>query len=617
MIKYLDSTGLSYFWNKLKSIFATKTEVSSIAQDATATAQQAAQYAQAIHEAITGLDPSQSTEDAISELSAQIVDTQTEVTALDSKVSSIIGVKDKLVPVTSATVYSTNKKMTNNNEVLVFESSTTQRVIVCFDVADGDDSVVYRIDSVQSDNSALGYAFVDENNNIIKSATGTTTAGNKVILVSLVGVKKIYVSVAKNSTEATIRTIKWGEDNQVAQTPTKTVNCSNRLVSFGNCLIGVDNNNHFYKDTSNNTRSTQVALISGYKTIEGLGYAKATSNNWVILDKNLTVVATNYNSSSAYDTRTLYQELPQGAKLLIFSDKQGATTADYTSNYYLGTVPYKNEYKILVVGNSFTQCYWTYVPYILNHIFGEDYKFTIVVGMYGASTTSAWNNWLSSGSQSMYCTVNNKWYSWGNKTAAELFSSVDFDLVGFQQQSDSSDTYSTWSSIWDEIVTKVSSLSSKRVDLMWTMVHSKPTSANVSSSDTVMQRVFNANSSFEQDYPIDICPVGTAIQNARHTDINNLTWEGSYGQLTPDNQHLQNGFACFIAGWVVAKYIAKKLGFNVSCYGDNMRVNAAFDATIRKLTTYGSVVYADNDALYTIAQKCIENAIRFPYQIKS
>lgn len=512
-------------------------------------------------------------------------------------------------------LYSSNKKMASSSGKLTFADSTTGRKIFVMDVSNAAVKYAFLFAGVQSDNSALGYAVVDSDSNIIGYAVGTTTVGDKTCFIPLKEASKIYISRPSSATSASIQVFALGNDLPNTEIQAN-IGEGNHIAVFNGFQITKDDNDNFGL-TANQLVNTVIADVHGAKTIEGYGYTRQNLYNWAILDEDLKVIA--YEQyGSYYDCTTPYRHLPDGAKFLAFAERTNVSTP--YSKYYLRTELPEKEYTILALGNSYTQCYWTYVPAILGELYGDKVKCTIVVGMLGASTFGGWEDFITDGAvkRSMSVSVHGLWKGYLSSTAVALFNKFDFDLVGFQQQSGQANTYA-WGGDWPLAVASASSRAAKHIDFMWTMVHAKPEGNDLAYTDTLMRQIFTAHQSFASAFPIEICPVGTAIQNARHTSINDLEWAGSApGLMTPDGTHLQDGFACYVAALVVARYISKKLGFDFPLYGDKLDPDAEFDAAYSKLTVYGtSPVYSTGDSMLYLAQRCVEAAMRFPFEIKN
>lgn len=534
---------------------------------------------------------------------------------LYNKIDGGSGQKSSTETITLSGLYSSNKKMASSNGKLTFADSTSGRKIFVMDVSDAAGKYAFLFAGVQSDNSALGYAVVDSESNIIGSVVGKTTAGDKTCFIPLKEASKIYISRPSSATSASVQVFALGDDlsNNEIQA---NIGEGNHITVLGGFQITKDGNDNFGL-TANQYVNTVIADVHGAKTIEGYGYTRQNLYNWAILDEDLKVIA--YEQyGSYYDCTTPYRHLPDGAKFLAFAEKINISTP--YSKYFLRTELPEKEYTILALGNSYTQCYWTYVPAILEELYGDKVKCTIVVGMLGASAFGGWEDFITDGtvSRSMSVSVHGLWKGYLSSTAASLFSKFDFDLVGFQQQSGQAKTYA-WGSDWPLAVASASERAQRHIDFMWTMVHAKPEGNDLAYTDTLMRQIFTAHQSFAAAFPIEICPVGTAIQNARHTSINDLEWAGSApGLMTPDGTHLQDGFACYIAALVVARYIGKKLGFDFPLYGDKLDPDAEFDAAYSKLTVYGtSPVYSTGDSMLYLAQRCVESAIKFPFEIKN
>jgi len=515
--------------------------------------------------------------------------------------------------------HSSGKVMADSDGKLVFQDIQTSRKIFCLQV-EQDDSVVYTIKDAQAASGDLAYALVDSDNNIIAKGVGSTSNADIAVLVSLVGVSKIYISKGSSATSASVDVVVFGDDDVVAAEDV-VADFSHKLTYFKNKDISITASNELAFATNTNNHII-VCMACNCKRIEGYSYRSGSGTIWAVLDKNLKVLKS-YNNNVYLRPRTPFQSIPDGARFIVFTDTAGLATYGSESFYKLTTAVPKVEYNVLVLGNSYTYNYWNYVPAILQHWLGDEYKVNIFVGMKAMSTTAEWASWLNepSNSKGFSISYNNEWVSYGSTSAQTLFSLHKFDLVGFQQYSGNAATYSTWSDLWQGIVDKVCSMNKKRVGFMWTMVHAKPNGNSIEYTDNLMEQIFVANQSMQNDFPVDVCPVGTAIQNARHTAINELTWVGNdeAGQLTLDGSHLQGGIAPFLAGLVVARFICEKLGVNTPCTGDEMSVDSEFDSDYTTLDSYTgeSKVYSTGEAMDRLVQRCVEAALQFPYEIKT
>lgn len=523
---------------------------------------------------------------------------------------------DEILTLTTESLFSNNKKMVNQNGVLTFQSSTTGRRIFRFDF-DNFDGVALSLPSVQRDNGSLVYAFTDDNDNIIFSSSGGTTSNTNInIIKSLNGVKYVYISKSSSSTSADIKVVKHGVKG--IDTQELIINRTNCISFLGNGII-VNVDGKVDVSSSSTTKSICVGLIHGMRTLEGYTYANQGAIDFAITDKYLNIILS-HNCYTAYAQHHPLMDIPEDAYYIVYSDKQSATETSYNSQlYFTNGELYKHIHKILLVGNSFTQCYWNFVPYILKNIFGEDHKWVIMIGMVGSSDVANWNNWLNnSGNQNFSILIHDNWYAYdsGRRYSGDILQLYDWDCMGMQQRSVFSGNYSTWRNIWGDVIAKISSQAKRAIKVFFTMVHAVPTSVNVADSDTRMEEIFAAHRQFQAEFPVDIIPVGTAIQNARHTPINNIAWTGSYGQLTPDNMHLQSGFACLIGAWAIVQYLCRLFGSSRDVTGDITRVDASFMAEHNMLIQYGNAIFAENEDQNMVAQKCVLAASYFPFEIK-
>lgn len=531
-----------------------------------------------------------------------------------------VEVKDHTETLTSAEVVlidGKNQQMSVVEGILVLSnSSSNSRKTFRIPISNDSDAVIYNVNSAQSDSGCLAYAIVDENMEVLAYASGSTSTKSYAVFKKLTNAMWVYVSTAGSASSASIDVMVFGDTTSVDAGV--RVSATNKLTMFYRKAISVDGENNFGL-TDNSYVSTFISYIGGCRTIEGYGYNNGANVNFAVLDKDLKVIMYDSSGASAgsYKSLSPFAHIPEGAKFLAFIDTQNASY--YESEYVLSTTLPKKEFNVLVLGNSYTYNYFDYVPAILESLYGDKCRFNIIVGMVAMSSfQDTWYPWLSSGSNGMAAFVDGKWRSFGSKSASSLFGKYEFDVVGFQQVSGSSHNYNSWKGTWPQAVAKVCALAKRHTDVMWTMTHAKPTGGDLNYTDNLMRNIIEANKSMSEDFPVDICPVGTAIQNARHTDINNLQWVGTSdaGQLTLDGSHLQLGFACYIAGLVVARYLGKKAGIDNQCLGDKLHIDAEFDANYTQLDQSGSSVYSTDEDMDYLAQRCVESALKFPFEIK-
>ena len=189
-----------------------------------------------------------------------------------------------------------------------------------------------------------------------------------------------------------------------------------------------------------------------------------------------------------------------------------------------------------------------------------------------------------------------------------------WDIVTLQQSSSSSGDYDTYQPYLNNIIEYIQTHSQKGVKFLWVLTPAwsdgyGQSSGNTDfSSDEMYSKIVSAAQKAYKDSIIeDVLPVGTAVQNARHTDLNNLG--DTYGGLT-NGIHLQSGLPCKIASYTVCLKLLKYLGYeNISICGEKFIVTAEWLDKINAPQEDGDIV-GENIENNIIAQKCIIQAVK-------
>lgn len=274
----------------------------------------------------------------------------------------------------------------------------------------------------------------------------------------------------------------------------------------------------------------------------------------------------------------------------------------------------KKTLKILSVGNSFSEDAFNYAPWILKNICPEiDLTFgTLYRG--GSTLAQHYSSFLNNTNDYSF----RKWQSNNNDWETIKSSANDLDALGnekwdiilFQQESNSASDYSTYQPYLNDIIKLLFSKIDYPVKLGWLITPSNRSNYEQSVTDfnaiiTAVQRVINETA-------IDfVIPCGTAIQNARTTTLQTI---GDDGNLTKSS-HLQEGLPCQIDSYAAVIALLNIAGFqNKSIYGDTIRATASWLNGRTIFGPNGSSVGV-TDANCRIGQICAMVANKIPLQI--
>ena len=173
----------------------------------------------------------------------------------------------------------------------------------------------------------------------------------------------------------------------------------------------------------------------------------------------------------------------------------------------------------------------------------------------------------------------------------------DWDVIVLQQNSDNASNYSTYEPYLSEIVDAIHEYCPNRdVLIAWHMIWSKP---GKNWSD-----IKNATYHVSQNENIDfIIPVGTAIENARYTDV----WTGVDGGLMNDNNgHLAPGVGQYVSScaWfqaLLAPYFGKTIVGNTAVRTQE-QVDAEWNALSNKTHPDSKIAVTEENR--TLCQYC-------------
>ena len=201
--------------------------------------------------------------------------------------------------------------------------------------------------------------------------------------------------------------------------------------------------------------------------------------------------------------------------------------------------------KVLIIGNSYSQDSWCYLPFML-----KNYNITISVGIsciYGSSLQTHATSWNSNSSTFFYIDTrtDSAWKTVGTYSSANIVKYTDWDIILLQQQSTASVTESTYQPYAHTLVGYILDAATKPVKIGWN-ININPASAGDDYTAIAKQILANIKTVTDAEPVNFISPYGTAVFNARTNET--LAAIGDGGNLwASDKLHLQEGLPCYLA----------------------------------------------------------------------
>lgn len=224
----------------------------------------------------------------------------------------------------------------------------------------------------------------------------------------------------------------------------------------------------------------------------------------------------------------------------------------------------KKEVKVLSIGDKRTVEALAYVPKLLENM-GMDVTFGILYGM--SYTLDDFNDYLENGLDEdhgiiftdlyTYTTENGNWIdervpSYSN----ELLTYTDWDIIVLQNYTDVLDNLESASLSIDDIIKNISFKSSKGIKIGW-LIETPTVSDNTSPATIISDTLNDVFYKHAIDFIIP-CGIAISIMRTKHSDI--AGGLGNNGNLTYENNSLQDGLPRLIEAYTAASTIATIYG---------------------------------------------------------
>jgi hypothetical protein len=262
----------------------------------------------------------------------------------------------------------------------------------------------------------------------------------------------------------------------------------------------------------------------------------------------------------------------------------------------------KREISIFFIGNSLTQDVVSYVPLVLKEIAPEiNYKLYIwYIG--GVLLYNHLATFQSQGTCQDFavCENTSSWTRLGGKTLDWICENYTFDVVCLQEYYDFIDAnseYVTRDSTYMDIVNLIRSKTEKPFKVV-SMLHAPIRKVNESypGIDTdkgvadQCYRYIIRGMQWQLSNTVceSIIPCGVAIYRAM--DVAALDELGTYGHMSPDGVHAQEGLPCLMQAWVVVQWMFDLMGIPKSINNSQTRITSENHTAINVPGANGTVI---------------------------
>lgn len=285
--------------------------------------------------------------------------------------------------------------------------------------------------------------------------------------------------------------------------------------------------------------------------------------------------------------------------------------------------PIYKHISICVLGNSYSNDSFSYVPFIL-----KEYGITCKIEIYYRGSLSLHDldeQWLDDDKTGKadidgknhtrlhYCIdtrKDKKWKLLNNQSAMEIVSTEDWDIISIQQGGRRCQFEETYYPYLENVIKKIdASCVNHEYKLTWFMAYNEGRdNANKESVETQKKIV--------EAFPFElVLPVATAIFSCQENDTLSELGDSKYKRMyAADNVHLQEGLPCYVASLTVAQSIMDYLEIGKTVVGNTIRPTQDWISSIGGITPDGESIGVTEENC-ALAQRAAIQANRHPFEI--
>lgn len=389
-----------------------------------------------------------------------------------------------------------------------------------------------------------------------------------------------------------------------------TINSSGRIVTL---------------DNASNNIVAEYNIPQGVEKLVVNGRRGASDARYMIayLDSGGEVISTDIQGlgSNAKDIIGYESTVPVGALVIRVAGQEGGQEPEVIVPSQTVKIDETQEVNVLCIGNSYTYDAFSYLPTIAKRAFPK-VKLNVLILHQGhcslAEHLANITDDVKYPEVSSYQWDSDSWLTTTTAvTVREALQMRAWDIVVLQQNSANSSDYSTYQPYLGQIIDKIAGMVSYPVKFGWLLTKSWADgySSLSGSSDEMFEAIVACARRVMDETPIQfLIPAGTATQNARHTTLDSL---GTFGHLTYDGTHLNEGIPCLVEAYATLLSLADLVGYSFrSIFGDSTRPTDAYIAEHNIPGQNGTSVGV-SDANVLLAQKCAVMANKHPYSIST
>ena len=287
-------------------------------------------------------------------------------------------------------------------------------------------------------------------------------------------------------------------------------------------------------------------------------------------------------------------------------------------------------WNILLIGNSYTQDEFSYVPFFMKEYF-PGLRFRIgILHQGGCNLATHYYNLMNDGSYSLYSeytSEDSEWNSVRNVHLSQVISKYRWKIVTLQQSSALQGDYSTMEPYIKALMDGYTQKIGSRPKYLYVFPHLRGSGneemyaeVDPRTTETLYKKFVPVAQKVVKEFGFDgIIQNATAIENARKTSLNSLS-SGQDGDMTEDSSsHLREGIPCLVANYCsflrLLPYMGlPQVGLDRSC----LYPTTAWVSSQKIPGKDGSSVGAAGDNAEKnklLAAKCAEAAVQKPYEI--
>ncbi len=282
-------------------------------------------------------------------------------------------------------------------------------------------------------------------------------------------------------------------------------------------------------------------------------------------------------------------------------------------------------WNILLVGNSFTQDEFGYVPALLKEYF-PSLKFRIgLLYTGGCSLELHYNNLTRNGAYQQYSEYTSESAKWEHKYSvllSDVLNKYTWKIVTFQQASAHQGNYSTMSPYIANLMNGYTKKIGSKPVFLYVFPHVRGASNdqikqfNPGTTATAYKKYAQiVQNNVLKSFPFNgVIPNATAIENARA--IASFNALGNGGNMTQDTTHLQDGLPCLVANYCSFLRLLRYMGLGQP---NLTKVLLPTDAWIAAQNVPGrnAPAVGVTKANWSLAVMCALKAVETPFTITS